>query len=74
MLATGNEDRVVRLWETSSLLQIAGPLTGHTRAVEALAFNPGRTVLTSGAVDSTACTWGVVSREDVDAQSCARVA
>jgi WD40 repeat protein len=52
-LASGSEDRTVRLWEvhSSALLRI---LSGHTNWVWSIAFNPEGTRLASGSEDRTA--------------------
>ena len=55
-LATGHEDRVVRLWdpETGKLLHA---LKGHRHSVRSLAFTPEGRELASGSSDSTILLW-----------------
>jgi WD40 repeat protein len=55
-LATGHEDRVVRLWdpETGTLLRA---LEGHQSAVRSLGFAPDGRELASGSSDATIVLW-----------------
>jgi WD40 repeat protein len=57
-LATGSDDRTVRLWDVPSG-QARVVLTGHTDVVNVVAFSPdGRTLATAG-VDRTVRLWDV---------------
>jgi WD40 repeat protein len=59
VLASGSEDRTVRLWDPATGRQIGEPLTGHDEWVESVAFGTvdGRTVLASGSWDETVRLW-----------------
>ncbi|HEY9764392.1 MAG TPA: WD40 repeat domain-containing protein, partial [Trichocoleus sp.] len=56
IVATGSDDRTIKLWEVASgkLLQT---LSGHSWSVVALAFTPDGQTLVSGSWDSTVKLW-----------------
>lgn len=59
-LATGGQDRTVRLWDVADPARPAsrGPgLTGHTGEVNAVAFSPGGRTLASGGSDRAVWFW-----------------
>jgi WD40 repeat protein/type II secretory pathway predicted ATPase ExeA len=60
-LASGSNDRTVRLWNvTDPAHPTPGPpLTGHTDYVAAVAFSPDRRTLASGSNDQTVRLWNV---------------
>lgn len=85
MIATGSMDKTVRLWDPSTGKPLGSPLTGHTKWIRSLAWepyhlqSPGRPRLASASKDSTVRIWDVVSHriEHVltghrDAVSCVR--
>src|SRR5207248_6698070 len=57
-LATGGEDRTVRIWDTEKgkCLRV---IQGHKSFVTALAFSPDSTRLVSGSDDKTALVWDI---------------
>jgi WD40 repeat protein len=59
VLASGSEDRTVRLWDPATGKQIGEPLTGHDEWVESVAFGTvdGRTVLASGGDNGKVRLW-----------------
>jgi WD40 repeat protein len=60
LLATGDADGVVRLWDPVSRSDSADPLTGHEGSVNALAAVPvpdGSVLLASGGADGTVRLW-----------------
>ena len=60
LLATGSDDRTVRLWDPATGQPTSKPLTGHTGTVWAVAAVPlpdGRTLLATGSTDGTARLW-----------------
>jgi WD40 repeat protein len=58
MLASGSEDKTVKLWRVADG-KLLRTLTGHTRGVESVAFSPDGTLLASGARDNTVRLWRV---------------
>ena len=60
LLASGSEDRTVRLWDPVTGAPAGEPLTGHTGYVESVAFGTGpdgRLLLASGSGDNTVRPW-----------------
>ncbi|MEG4851383.1 NACHT domain-containing protein [Microcoleus sp. B5-D4] len=62
LLATGDTDGVVRLWEASSSREIL-TCTGHTNVVESVAFSPDGKILASGSYENTIKLWDVKTGE-----------
>jgi predicted NACHT family NTPase len=62
LLATGDSDGVVRLWESSSGREIL-TCKGHTNVVESVAFSPDSEILASGSYDKTIKLWDVQTGE-----------
>ncbi|HEX6074315.1 MAG TPA: WD40 repeat domain-containing protein, partial [Micromonosporaceae bacterium] len=57
LLATGSDDRTVRLWDPATGDPIGRPFTGHTDWVRAVAFSPDGRLLASGGDDKTVRLW-----------------
>jgi WD40 repeat protein len=61
-LASGSNDRTVRLWNVSNPAHptpLGQPLTGHTNWVNAVAFSPDGHTLATGSNDHTVRLWGM---------------
>ena len=60
LLASGNDDETVRVWDPATGAPAGEPLTGHTAAVTSVAFGAGpdgRLLLASGSKDMTVRLW-----------------
>ncbi|WP_228049898.1 NACHT domain-containing protein [Tychonema sp. LEGE 06208] len=62
LLATGDTDGVVSLWEASSGREIL-TCKGHTNVVESVAFSPDGEILASGSYENTIKLWDVKTGE-----------
>jgi WD40 repeat protein len=60
LLAAGDTDNVIRLWNLSSKTE-ENQLLGHTGTVAALAYNPLRGTLISGSFDTTVRVWQITN-------------
>jgi WD40 repeat protein len=69
IVASGGDDRTVRLWDATSGQPIGEPLTGHTDFVKAVALGHagGRDIIASasGGADSTVRLWDAVSGQPI---------
>ncbi len=64
MLATGSDDRSIKLWDTRLQQEIA-TLRGHTNDVKCLAFSPDGRTLASGGQDRVIRLWDVATRQEL---------
>src|SRR5262249_30951411 len=64
-LATGSDDRLVRLWDTAGGACVH-TLEGHTGFVTSVAFRPAGRLVLSGSVDQTFRQWDLASGKVVD--------
>ncbi len=55
-VATGGEDRVIRLWDTSNLTEET-TLNGHTGWITSIAFSPDNAIIASGDTTKTIRLW-----------------
>lgn len=61
-LASGSNDRTVKLWDIDSS-ELRGTLVGHTDGVYSVAFSPDGRSLASGSNDTTVNLWDVQTQE-----------
>jgi WD40 repeat protein len=64
LLATGSEDRTIRLWDPVTSVPHGDPLLGHTGPITSLAAIPladGQTLLATGSEDRTVRLWDLTT-------------
>lgn len=59
VLATGSDDKLIRLWDISTGKSMPTPLVGHHNYVYSLAFSPKGNMLVSGSYDEALFLWDV---------------
>jgi len=62
LLASGNDDHTIRLWDVGTG-EVIHRLVGHQREVSSLAFDPSGNFLASGSGDTTARIWDLTTSE-----------
>lgn len=64
IIATGDRDGLIQLWNTDTWQEFEAPYSGHTKAILDLAFSPNGTKLASVAVDNTLIQWQLYSADN----------
>ncbi|EIM83885.1 WD40 repeat-like protein [Stereum hirsutum FP-91666 SS1] len=62
-VASGHEDGVIILWSTQTDDIVSGPLKGHTRRVNDIAFSPKDERIVTGSSDCTARIWDCTNQK-----------
>ena len=57
MLASGSDDKTVRIWEVATGKELSR-LSGHSNWVRSVSWSPDGTKVASGSNDETVCTTG----------------
>ena len=63
IIASGSDDRTVRVWDAATGSPVGEPLTGHTGPVTSVAVGQadGRAIIASGSHDQTVRVWDAVT-------------
>ena len=64
ILATGDRDGLIQLWDTAAWQEARAPYSGHKKAIVDLAFSPDRTKLASVSLDNDLIQWDLNSTEN----------
>jgi WD40 repeat protein len=65
IIATGSQDKTIRVTGSTRKPKHALTLVGHSGAVESLAFSPGGHFIVSGSMDHTVKVWDVATGREV---------
>lgn len=60
-LASGSEDRTIRVWDATSGVAVLGPLWGHQRSITSISYSPDGLHIVSGSDNSTIRVWDATS-------------
>ena len=66
-LASGSEDKTLRLWDVETQKALGAPLTGHTQGVTSVSFSHDGRRLASGSQDNTLRLWDVETQKALGA-------
>ena len=64
MLASGSNDKTIKLWNIETKAEIA-TLYGHKKSVNSVAFNNIGTLLASGSSDTTIKLWNIETKIEI---------
>ncbi|EIN07505.1 WD40 repeat-like protein [Punctularia strigosozonata HHB-11173 SS5] len=64
-IASGSEDRSIRIWAADTGKEVLEPLLGHTGWVRSVAFSPNGGCLASGSYDETVRLWDVETGQQI---------
>jgi len=64
VLASGSEDKSIKLWDVATGLELR-TLSGHSSNIVSVAFSPDETVLASGSWDKTIKLWDVATGREL---------
>jgi WD40 repeat protein len=59
LVASGSDDKTVRIWDVATGKEAMAPLRGHTDSVNSVAFSPDGKLVASGSWDGTVRIWDV---------------
>jgi WD40 repeat protein len=65
LLASGNFDNTIRLWDVKTGQQVGEDLLGHTGWVNTVTFSPDGSLLASGSQDDISRLWDVKTSQPV---------
>ena len=65
ILASGNSDGTIILWDTTTHQPIGHPLTGYTRYVLRIVFSPDGKILALGNGDGTVVLWDIAANRPI---------
>lgn len=63
-LASGYEDKTIRLWNLATG-EVISTLTGHSQGIKSVAFSPDGTILATGSDDQTVKLWNVSNGQEI---------
>jgi WD40 repeat protein len=58
-IASGSNDKTIRVWDADTSQSVSGPFTGHNNSVTSVAFSPDGKHIASGSYDKTIRVWDV---------------
>ncbi|QRV88322.1 hypothetical protein RhiJN_16340 [Ceratobasidium sp. AG-Ba] len=64
-IASGSEDKTVRIWDAHTGQQVGHPLTGHTEWVLSVTYSPDGAYIASGSEDMTIRMWDARTGQQV---------